>query len=86
MASATKMVVSCYAYGCNNRFGERQGLGFYRFPAVSRVRRNGSEQLEAPTRNTREYVATILHQVSLQQAISSARIQLCAVAIKSSLH
>ena len=32
--SATKMVVSCCAYGCNNRFREQQGLGFYRFPAI----------------------------------------------------
>ena len=37
-------------------------------------------------RNTREYVATILYQVSLQQVIASARIQLCAVAIKSFIH
>ena len=33
-----------------------------------------------------ENVATILYQVSLQQAIASARIQLCAVAIKPCLH
>ena len=34
-----KDVVSCCAYGCNNRFRERQGLGFYRFPAVPKARR-----------------------------------------------
>ena len=63
------MVVSCCADGCNNRFGERQGLGFYVFPAVSRAGRNGSGQLEAPRLEIFENVATILHQVSLQQAI-----------------
>ena len=63
-------------------------LGFHRFPAVSRTRRKERipTALSATTRNTREYVATILHQVSLQQAIASARIQLCAIAIKSFLH
>ena len=39
LASATKMVVSCCAYGCKNRFGEQHGLGFYRFPAVPEARR-----------------------------------------------
>ena len=79
------MVVSCCAYDCNNRFGERQGLGFYRFLAVPRAKRK--EWMRAVKRQdskTREYVATILYQISLQ-AIASARMQLCAVAIKSFL-
>ena len=37
-------------------------------------------------RNTQEYAATILCQVSLQEAIASARLQLCAVAVKSFSH
>ena len=82
------MVVSCCAYGCNNCFGEQQGLRFSRLPLVSRARRKERlrEAVSATTQNTGEYVATILYQVSLQQAIASARIQLCAVAIKSFLH
>ena len=36
--------------------------------------------------NTQEYVATILYQVSLQEAVASARLHLCAVAVKSFLH
>ena len=43
--------------------------GFYVFPAVSRARRNGSGQLEAPRLEILENVAAILHHVSLQQAI-----------------
>ena len=34
-----KMVVSCCSYGRKNRFGERHGLGFYRFLAVPEARR-----------------------------------------------
>ena len=83
LASATKMVVSCRVYGCNNRFGERHRLGFYRFPAVPKARRKKWIQAH---QNTRDYVATILYQVSLQQVIATTRIQLCAVAIKSFLH
>eukprot|EP00731_Ephydatia_muelleri_P023724 Em0015g1307a len=33
------MVVSCCAFGCKNRHGERTGLGFYRFPITDRARR-----------------------------------------------
>ena len=29
---AGAMVVSCCAHGCRNRYGERPGLGFFRFP------------------------------------------------------
>ena len=48
--------------------GNGNDLGFV-FPAVSRARRNGSRQLEAPRLEILENVATILHQISLQQAI-----------------
>ena len=62
--------------------GNDKDLGFYRFPAVSRVRRNGSGQLEAPRLEILENMwLQFLHQVSLQQAIVSVRTQLCAVAI-----
>ena len=57
-------------------------IGFQLFPRLEG--RNGSEQLTTKTgfhRNTREYVATILYQVSLQEAIANARLQLYAVAI-----
>ena len=33
------MVVSCCAYGCRNRHGERPGLGFFRFPTLPSERR-----------------------------------------------
>ena len=33
------MVVGCCAYGCDNRFRTRQGLGFYRFPTLPHDRR-----------------------------------------------
>ena len=59
-------------------------IGFQLFPRLEG--RNGSEQQSAKTgfhRNTREYVATILYQVSLHEAIANARLQLYAVAIKS---
>ena len=76
------MVVSCCAYGCSNCFGERnKDLGFIDFQLFPGLEeRNGSAQLESPRF---EIFETILHQVSLQQAIASARILLCAVAIKS---
>ena len=36
-----KMVVSCCAYGsCTNRFGEKKGLGFFRFPLKPMERRS----------------------------------------------
>ena len=59
-------------------------IGFQLFPRLEG--RNGSEQRSAKTgfhRNTREYVATILYQVSLQEAIPNDRLHLYAVAIKS---
>ena len=46
----------------------------------------GSEAPRLSSIEILKYVATILYQVSLQQAIASAIIQLCAVAIKSFLH
>ena len=49
--------------------GNGNDLVFMYFPAVSRARRNESGQLEAPRLEILENVATILHQVSLQQAI-----------------
>ena len=33
------MVVSCCAYGCRNRHGEKPGLGFFRFPTQPNERR-----------------------------------------------
>ena len=33
------MLVSCCAVGCINRYGERPGLGFYRFPTNPKRRR-----------------------------------------------
>ena len=82
------MVVSCCADGCNNRFGERQRLGFYVFPAVSRARKNGSGQLEAPQLEILEPECghNFASGKLTTSHIASATIQLCAVAIKSFLH
>ena len=40
-ATRPKMVVSCCAFGCKNRFGKNNGksLGFYRFPSMPEARR-----------------------------------------------
>ena len=81
--------MSCCAYGCNNRFGERQGLGFYKLPAVPEARRKEwiravkRQDCMGSTKITREYVATILYHVGLQEAVASTRLQLCAASIKS---
>ena len=59
-------------------------IGFQLFPRLEG--RNGSEQWSAKTgfhRDTQEYVATILYQVSLQEAIANTRLQLYAVVTKS---
>ena len=37
--SNVSMVVSCYTYGCRNRFGEIKGLGFYCIPVHPNDRR-----------------------------------------------
>ena len=68
--------------------GNDMDLVFISFQLFPRLEgRNGSEQWSAMTgfhRNTPEYVATIsVYQVSLQEAIANARLQLYAVAIKS---
>ena len=39
LAKTSIMVVSCCAVGCRNRYGERPGLGFFRFPLVPDERR-----------------------------------------------
>ena len=61
--------------------GNDKDLGFIDFQLFP-----GLEWTDPGSLKHHDYVATILHQVSLQQAIASARIQLCAVAIKSFLH
>ena len=50
--SVHPLVGKCYKDGsellslcCDNRFGERQGLGFYRFPAVPEARRKETSRL-----------------------------------------
>ena len=67
--------------------GDNKDLVFIDFQLFPRPEgRNGFGPLSAKTgfhQNTWEYAATILYQVSLQEAIASARLQLCAVAIKS---
>ena len=56
--------------------GNDKDLGFIDFQLFP-----GLEGTDPGSLKHHDYVATILHQVSLQQAIASARIQLCAVAI-----
>ena len=37
--TSVAMVVSCCAFGCSNRYGQKKGLGFYRFPTLLQDRR-----------------------------------------------
>ena len=61
------MVLSCCAFGCTNRGGQRLGLGFHRFPFKNegRLRSGFKRSVEriGSLRSTRGSVATILCQV-----------------------
>ena len=56
-------------------------IDFQMFPRLERMNLGSEVTRLGSIKILREYVVTILYQVSLQKAIDSARLQLCAVAI-----